>query len=223
MAIKLQGTNSAAAPGLTNDGNDGVAVGTDSIDLSIGGASKFKVGSAGQLGIGGANYGTTGQVLKSAGASAAPTWGTDTGGKVLGMATASVAETSRTTSSTSYIDSGLEVVYTPTASNSKALIFFESQALPASNGYTYIALRQADGIIGGGAADTEYVGKIVGNGYDWGDCSFTAYITPTWTAGTATSFQIYWKTDGTTGYLGWGDASSSGHYADYLTIQEIAA
>ena len=78
MALKLQGTNSAAAPGLTNDGNDGVAVGTDSIDLSIAGASKFKVGSAGQLGIGGANYGTSGQVLKSGGASAAPTWGTIT-------------------------------------------------------------------------------------------------------------------------------------------------
>jgi len=144
-------------------------------------------------------------------------------GKVLGMATASVAETNRTTTSTSYIDSGIEVSYTPVASNSKALIFFESQALPASNGYTYIALRQADGILGGGAADTEYIGKIVGNGYDWGDCGFTAYITPTWTAGTATSFQIYWKTDGTDGYLGWGNATTSGHYADYLTIQEIAA
>ena len=83
MALKLQGTNSAAAPGLTNDGNDGIAVGTDSIDLSIAGASKFKVGSAGQLGIGGANYGTSGQVLKSGGASAAPTWGTDTGGEVV--------------------------------------------------------------------------------------------------------------------------------------------
>ena len=87
MALKLQGTNSAAAPGLTNDGNDGIAVGTDSIDLSIAGASKFKVGSAGQLGIGGANYGTSGQVLKSGGASAAPTWGTDTGGELVKIET----------------------------------------------------------------------------------------------------------------------------------------
>jgi hypothetical protein len=36
---------------------------------------KFRIGSAGQLGIGGATYGTSGQVLKSGGASAAPTWG----------------------------------------------------------------------------------------------------------------------------------------------------
>ena len=50
--IKLQGTNSAAAPGLTNDGDDGVVVGTDSVDISIGGASKVKVDSAGKVGIG---------------------------------------------------------------------------------------------------------------------------------------------------------------------------
>ena len=51
MAIKLQGTNSAAAPGLTNDGGDGVVVGTDTVDISIGGASKVKVDSAGKVGI----------------------------------------------------------------------------------------------------------------------------------------------------------------------------
>ena len=74
MAVKIQGTNSAAAPAVSNDGNDGLVVGTDTIDLSIGGAAKFKVGAAGQLGIGGATYGTSGQVLTSGGASAAPSW-----------------------------------------------------------------------------------------------------------------------------------------------------
>lgn len=74
MAVKIQGTNSAAAPAVSNDGNDGLVVGTDTIDLSIGGAAKFKVGAAGQLGIGGATYGTSGHVLTSGGASAAPTW-----------------------------------------------------------------------------------------------------------------------------------------------------
>ena len=47
MAIKLQGTNSVAAPGLTNDGGDGVVVGTDSVDISIGGVSKVNVDSSG--------------------------------------------------------------------------------------------------------------------------------------------------------------------------------
>tara|TARA_R100001594_G_scaffold21679_1_gene41814 strand:+ start:1107 stop:2006 length:900 start_codon:yes stop_codon:yes gene_type:complete len=50
--IKLQGTNSVAAPGLTNDGGDGVVVGTDSVDISTGGTSRVKVDSAGKVGIG---------------------------------------------------------------------------------------------------------------------------------------------------------------------------
>ena len=49
MAIKLQGTNSAAAPGLTNDGADGIVVGTDSVDISIAGTSKVKVDSSGRF------------------------------------------------------------------------------------------------------------------------------------------------------------------------------
>jgi hypothetical protein len=36
---------------------------------------RFRFGSAGQLGIGGATYGTSGQVLTSGGSGAAPTWG----------------------------------------------------------------------------------------------------------------------------------------------------
>ena len=36
---------------------------------------RIRIGSAGQIGIGGANFGTSGQVLTSGGASAAPTWG----------------------------------------------------------------------------------------------------------------------------------------------------
>jgi len=51
MAIKLQGTNSVAAPGLTSDGNDGVVVGSSQLDFSIGGASKATLTSAGRLGI----------------------------------------------------------------------------------------------------------------------------------------------------------------------------
>jgi hypothetical protein len=37
---------------------------------------RFRIGTSGQLGIGGANYGTAGQVLTSNGSGAAPTWST---------------------------------------------------------------------------------------------------------------------------------------------------
>jgi len=46
------------------------------ISLRTTNTERFRIGSAGQLGIGGANYGTTGQVLVSQGASALPAWGT---------------------------------------------------------------------------------------------------------------------------------------------------
>ena len=44
--------------------------------LQIGGSEKFRVSSSGQLGIGGANYGTSGQVLTSGGSGSAATWST---------------------------------------------------------------------------------------------------------------------------------------------------
>jgi len=49
---------------------------TGNLLLQIGGSEKFRVGSLGQLGIGGANYGTSGQVLSSGGSGSASTWQT---------------------------------------------------------------------------------------------------------------------------------------------------
>ena len=51
--------------------------GTDNsqIRLYTAGTERFRFGSAGQFGIGGATYGTSGQVLTSGGSAAAPTWG----------------------------------------------------------------------------------------------------------------------------------------------------
>ena len=49
--------------------------GNTSMLFYVHGGERFRFGRHGQIGIGGANYGTAGQVLKSGGASAAPTWG----------------------------------------------------------------------------------------------------------------------------------------------------
>lgn len=46
----------------------------NTLGLSTNSGLRFQIGSAGQLGIGGATYGSAGQVLTSAGAAAAPTW-----------------------------------------------------------------------------------------------------------------------------------------------------
>ena len=84
MALTLDGDNgvsgvngSAGTPALQGtDTNTGISFGTDTVNLVTGGSNRFVVGSAGQLGIGGATYGTSGQVLTSAGSGAAPTWAT---------------------------------------------------------------------------------------------------------------------------------------------------
>ncbi len=52
----------------------------DTVAIETAGSERFRVASAGQLGIGGANYGTSGQVLTSGGSSAAPTWVDASGG-----------------------------------------------------------------------------------------------------------------------------------------------
>jgi hypothetical protein len=58
---------------------------------------RFRIASAGQFGIGGANYGTSGQVLTSGGASAAPSWSTLSSSFGSSTAWAAVTRTSGTT------------------------------------------------------------------------------------------------------------------------------
>ena len=46
----------------------------DTVAFETAGSERFRFGSAGQLGVAGANYGTSGQVLQSGGASGAASW-----------------------------------------------------------------------------------------------------------------------------------------------------
>ncbi len=61
----------------TNDAqsaNTAFGIRATDIRFATGNAERFRVGSAGQLGIGGATYGSSGQVLTSGGSGAAPSW-----------------------------------------------------------------------------------------------------------------------------------------------------
>lgn len=95
-----------STPGATIDvaGNIRMSAGSPNIELNNGGPmvyapvgntlsfatgggpsapqEKFRIGSSGQWGIGGATYGTSGQVFTSGGSGAAPTWTTPTTGTV---------------------------------------------------------------------------------------------------------------------------------------------
>jgi len=68
---------SAMTPGLSfyNDGDTGIySVGTNSIGISTGGTEQLRISANGAFGFGGPNYGTSSQVLTSAGNGAVPTW-----------------------------------------------------------------------------------------------------------------------------------------------------
>jgi len=67
------------------DTDTNISFDTDTILFDTAGSERFRVGSAGQLGIGGATYGTSGQVLTSGGASAAPQWAS--AGRILNVFT----------------------------------------------------------------------------------------------------------------------------------------
>ena len=76
---------SAATPAVQGtDTNTGVFFpAADTIAFVTNGTEDFRIGSAGQLGLQGANYGTSGQVLTSGGAAAAPSWATVTTSKAI--------------------------------------------------------------------------------------------------------------------------------------------
>ena len=77
IGSNIQLGNAGVATATTFVGNlTGNVNATSNLLLQIGGSEKFRVASSGQLGIGGANYGTSGQVLSSGGSGSAATWQT---------------------------------------------------------------------------------------------------------------------------------------------------
>ena len=115
---------------------------------------RFRIGADGQIGLGGANYGTSGQVLTSQGSSAAPQWATPAGGKILQVKQtvkydqASFANNSGAWSAVP----GLSVSITPSSTSSKVLVswtvtssMFGNDAMRIYRGSTPIFLGNADG------------------------------------------------------------------------------
>jgi hypothetical protein len=92
----------------TNSGGIGIDAGANDIELYAGSAERFKIGSSGQLGIGGATYGSSGQVLTSGGASAAPQWATPSAGAWTKIASGSVTSGTARTVTTNGITSTYE-------------------------------------------------------------------------------------------------------------------
>lgn len=105
--------------------------------IQVGGTDVIGLGAAGQWGIGGANYGTTGQVLTSAGASAAPTWAAPAGFPAgTAMMFVQTAAPTGWTKSTTHNDKALRVV-SGAASSGGSVAFttaFASQSVAGTVG-----------------------------------------------------------------------------------------
>ena len=79
-AFKAVTTNTAGSYQISGDTHifsNAVSVAANAAQTFV---ERLRIGPNGQIGIGGANYGTAGQVLTSGGAGAAPTWATASGG-----------------------------------------------------------------------------------------------------------------------------------------------
>ena len=88
MALKITGTNTAAAPGITGDDTDtGLFYASDVLGFSTGGTERLRIAASGQIGIAGTNYGSSGQVLTSAGSGGSVTWSTPSSGTTLSGST----------------------------------------------------------------------------------------------------------------------------------------
>ena len=86
VGSNIQLGNAGVVTATTFTGNlTGNVNATSNLLLQIGGSEKFRVASSGQLGIGGANYGTSGQVLTSGGSGSAATWSTPSTPAVTGF------------------------------------------------------------------------------------------------------------------------------------------
>ena len=80
IEIRDTSNNTIASIGSESGDLEISAENSNNLRFAVGTSEKFRVGSSGQLGIGGATYGSSGQVLTSGGASAAPSWSTISSG-----------------------------------------------------------------------------------------------------------------------------------------------
>ena len=104
--ISFAGDGSSHYFKMDNSFNGPVINGYGGIKFETAGTNeRLRIGSAGQLGVGGANYGTSGQILTSGGASAAPSW-QDAAGSVILIDSGNFDNGSSTVSTANVFDGG---------------------------------------------------------------------------------------------------------------------
>ena len=84
-----------------------MVVGGSQIQFATSSTERFRIGTSGQFGIGGANYGTSGQVLTSQGSGSAPVWSTPSSGGVTSMSAGTAISVSASTGAVTVTNTGV--------------------------------------------------------------------------------------------------------------------
>jgi hypothetical protein len=207
---------------IVDTGSDGRFV------VTTEGSERLRVNSAGEIGLAGANYGTSGQVLTSGGTGAAPTW--KAGGKILQVVSATTTGYT-SISATTYTDTGLTASITPSSSASKVLVLVQQSFAPtgaaAGVGYgnqTNAGLRLLRGSTNliDPASDSggRYTFGIAATGtlVAWGIISLTYLDSPATTSATTYKTQAAKGTSGMHAI----DINNQGNIST-ITLLEVAA
>ena len=152
---------------LRLDADNNNAIADTNIAFRTDGGERLRIGPVGQIGIAGANYGTSGQVLTSQGASSPIQWATLTTGKVLQMTYKRGGVTSSSNSGgwTDSVESGLNVDITPLSATSRIIIQMHSVGGNTSSGRSYfLRLRRKVNNTG----DTNVASFQIGDGSNGG-------------------------------------------------------
>lgn len=185
----------AAAPSITTTGDTNTGIffpAADTVAITAAGTEDFRIGPSGQIGLQGANYGTSGQVLTSNGSGAAPSWQAVGGGFAAGTAMLFVQTSAPTgwTKSTTHDNKALRVV-SGAASSGGSVAFttaFASQTPAGTVGSTTLTTAQipshnhSGGFTQGGNAvigDDRNTGSSANTGSTGGGGSHTHSFTGT--------------------------------------------
>tara|TARA_R100000152_G_C6762009_1_gene186218 strand:- start:775 stop:1374 length:600 start_codon:yes stop_codon:yes gene_type:complete len=199
MAITLNGTTgiasvdaSVAAPSVRGtDGNTGISYGADSIKFSTGGVERMAI----------SNTGVTG------------------GGKILKVE-GTLIQTSFSTSTTgSWVATGIKDSITPSAASSKIIVLFNSHDL-WKDSTTHAVITVGFKVAGGSASylgnATNGLGYITGG--QSGATSVSVLHTPSYSLGQDIEYEMYGKAaGGGTLYMGNGNANVG------VVLMEVAA
>jgi len=184
--------------------------------LKTGGSERLRIGSSGQIGLGGANYGTSGQFLKSTGSGSAVQWATPVvAGSILQTVYGSTTQEIVVTSTSFQNFTALNTSITRMSSNSHLWVWINAVRLLIQADSNEARVRITDGT----SATTPY--RLVNYDSDGNYLSFNPCLNWYWTkshvAGTTVTITPQIRGIQTNNIV-WGDNGDT----SMMIIQEIA-